>query len=176
MNRIDLMERQEEYYGKYDVEIMSKLEKKLNDIQTQIDSDSDLTKANKLYIKTVDYLKSYDARYWEQLSEPAYLDYQTAVHKLSKPHKDYDKEYCDKWIAKHPGELEINPSEAQAFFEPCCLAGRTPHNFHLGCLRSHLVAVTQHVEENQLAQRRKREEKERKQRTELSNIMNNLGL
>lgn len=176
MSKISLMERQEEYYGKYDVEIMTKLEKKLNDIQTQINNKSDLTKANELYIKTVNYLKSYDARYWEQLSEPAYLDYQTAIHKLSKPRIDYDKIYCDKWIAEHADELEINPNEAQAFFEPCCLAGHTRHNFHLGCLKSHLRAVTQHVEENQLAQRRKREEEARKQRTELSNIMNNLGL
>lgn len=176
MNRIDLMEHYEDYYGKYDKEIMIKLENKLNDIQTQINNNSDLTKANELYQETIDYLTKYDTKYWEQLSEPAYLDYQKAIHKLTKPRIDYDKIYCDKWIAKHPGELEISPSEAQAFFEPCCLAGRTRHNFHLGCLKSHLIAVTQHVEENKRIQRRQQEEDERKQRTELSNVMNNLGL
>ncbi|HFC9255404.1 TPA: hypothetical protein QFG12_002381 [Enterococcus faecium] len=176
MNRIDLMERYEEYYGKHDKEIMTKLEKKLNDTQTQINNNSDLTKANELYQETIDYLTKYDTKYWEQLSEPAYLDYQKAIHKLAKPRIDYDKIYCDKWIAEHPGELEISPSEAQEFFEPCCLAGRTRHNFHLGCLKSHLIAVTQHVEENKRIQRRQQEEEERKQRTELSNIMNNLGL
>ncbi|EGP5587607.1 TPA: hypothetical protein P4P41_002503 [Enterococcus faecium] len=175
MNRIDLMERYEEYYVKHDKEIMTKLEKKLNDTQTQINNNSDLTKANELYQETIDYLTKYDTKYWEQLSEPAYLDYQKAIHKLTKPRIDYDKIYCDKWIAEHPDELEISPSEAQAFFEPCCLAGRTRHNFHLGCLKSHLIAVTQHVEENRRIQRRQ-EEDERKQQTKLSNIMNDLGL
>ncbi len=176
MNKIDLMENYEEYKGEYDKEIMTKLEKKLNDIQTQIDNDSDLTKANELYQETIDYLKSYDIRFWERLTEPAYLDYQKAIHKLSKPRVDYDKIYCDEWIAKHPGELEINPSEAQEFFEPCCLAGVTRHNFHLECLRSHLHAVTDHVQENRLAKLKKDKANERKQQTKLSSVMNDLGL
>lgn len=176
MNKIDLMENYEEYKGEYDKEIMTKLEKKLNDIQTQIDNDSDLTKANELYQETIDYLKSYDIKYWERLTEPAYLDYKKAIHKLTKPRIDYDKIYCDKWIAEHPGELEINPSEAQEFFEPCCLAGVTRHNFHLECLRSHLHAVTDHVQENRRIQRKQQEEDERKQQTKLSNVMNDLGL
>lgn len=176
MNRIDLMERYEDYYGEYDVKIMNKLEKKLNDIQTQINNDSDLTKSNELYQETIDYLTKYDTKFWEQLSEPAYLDYQKAIHKLAKPRIDYDKIYCDKWIAEHPGELEISPSEAQEFFEPCCLAGRTRHNFHLGCLRSHLNAVTEHIEENRRIQRKQQERDERKQQAKLSNIMSDLGL
>lgn len=176
MNKIDLMERYEDYYGEYDKEIMVKLEQKLNDTQTQINNDSDLTKANELYQETIDYLTKYDTKFWEQLSEPAYLDYQKAIHKLTKPRIDYDKIYCDKWIAEHPGELEINPSEAQAFFEPCCLAGVTRHNFHLGCLESHLHAVIQHIEENKRIQRRQQEEDEREQQTKLSNVMSDLGL
>lgn len=176
MNRIDLMENYENYYGEYDKEIMIKLENKLNDTQTQINNDSDLTRANELYQETIDYLTKYDTKFWEQLSEPAYLDYQKAIHKLAKPRIDYDKIYCDKWIAEHSGELEINPSEAQEFFEPCCLAGRTRHNFHLGCLESHLHAVTQHVQENRLAKLKKDKANERKQQTKLSNIMNDLGL
>lgn len=176
MNRIDLMEHYEDYKGEYDKEIMVKLEKKLNDIQTQINNDSDLTKANELYQETIDYLKSYDIRYWERLTEPAYLDYKKAIHKLTKPRVDYDKIYCDEWIAKHPGELEINPSEAQEFFEPCCLAGVTRHNFHLGCLRAHLHAVTDHVEENRLAKLKKDKQDEREQQTKLSNVMSDLGL
>lgn len=176
MNKIDLMENYEEYWGEYDKEIMLKLEKKLNDIQTQIDNDSDLTKSNELYQETIDYLKRYETRYWEQLSEPAYLDYQKAIHKLSKPRVDYDKIYCDEWIAKHPDELEISPSEAQEFFEPCCLAGRTRHNFHLGCLRSHLRAVAQHVDENKRIQQKQQEKEERERQTKLSNVMSDLGL
>lgn len=176
MNRINLMDHYEEYYGEYDKEIMIKLENKLNDIQTQINNDSDLTRANELYQETIDYLTTYDTKYWEQLSEPAYLDYQKAIHKLTKPRIDYDKIYCDKWIAEHPGELEISPSEAQEFFEPCCLAGRTRHNFHLGCLRSHLNAVTEHIEENRRIQRKQQERDERKQQTKLSNVMSDLGL
>ena len=176
MNRISLMEHYEDYKGEYDKEIMIKLEKKLNDIQTQINNDSDLTKANELYQETIDYLKSYDIKYWERLTEPAYLDYKKAIHKLTKPRIDYDKIYCDKWIAEHPGELEISPSEAQAFFEPCCLAGRTRHNFHLGCLRSHLNAVTEHIEENRRIQRKQQERDEREQQTKLSNVMSDLGL
>ena len=72
MNKIDLMENYENYYGEYDKEIMLKLEKKLNDTQTQINNDSDLTKANELYQETIDYLKRYETRYWERLSEPAF--------------------------------------------------------------------------------------------------------
>lgn len=173
---MNIMTRREDYYGENDEVIMSKLEKKLTEAQMQIDNDSSVEKALKVYNDTKSYLESHDLAFWRELSEEAYLDYKEAKHLLKKPTRFLDKELEEKFIRENPDITDISVKELAAYFNEGCQHSRYPHEFQFSCLQTHYTKVLPHLRENKERQLELQRLEEANERQKGANMFKRLGL
>lgn len=163
-------------YNDKDKLIMGKLEKKLKEAQMQIDNDSSVEKAMKLYEETKSYLESHDIPFWEELTEPAYKDYQQAVHLLKKPTRFLDKELEQKFIKENPDVADISVAELAEYFNEGCQHSRYPHEFQFSCLQTHYPKAHAHIQRNKEKQLQAKRQEEMIERQREANMFKRLGL
>lgn len=173
---MDLMKRRAEYYGENDELIMSKLEKKLKETQMQIDNDSSVEKAMKLYNETLAYLESHDLAFWRELSEEAYLDFKEAKHLLKKPTRLLDKELEQKFMNENPDVADISVDELAEFFNEGCKHSRYPHEFQYSCMQTHYTKALNHIRSNKARQLELQRQGEMMERQREANMFKRLGL
>lgn len=170
------MTRREDYYGENDEMIMSKLEKKLKEAQMQIDNDSSVEKALKVYNDTIKYLESHDLAFWRELSEEAYLDYKAAKHLLKKPTRFLDRELEEKFIRENPDVAEISVEELAKYFNEGCLNSRYPHEFQYQCMQTHYIKALSHLRCNAERQLQLKRQEEAIERQREAAMFERLGL
>lgn len=170
------MTRREEYYGANDLLIMSKLEKKLKEVQMQIDNDSSVKKALQLYDDTMKYLESHDLIFWRELSEEAYLDFKQAKHLLKKPTRFLDKELEQNFINEYPDACDVSIDELKEYFNEGCQHSRYPHEFQFSCLQRHYTKAFAHIQANKARQQEKERLAAAEERQAQAKMLKELGL
>lgn len=173
---LDLMRNKENYYGENDIAILSKLEKKLTNVQLQLDSDSSVENAMKLYEETIAYLESHDLAFWRELSEEAYLDFKQAKHLLKKPERFLDKELQEKFIREYPDAADISVDELAKYFNDGCKHSRYPHEFQYSCMMTHYPKALNHLRRNKERQLELKRQEEAAERQREANVFKKLGL